>query len=248
MKPAEGTSVPGRDGFSRYLGMAMDAKKASLSSVEGRPFLFFARLARHATQKPQKEFQSRGWIHMKKLDVRKWTISALLLALCMVLPFLTGQIPQIGSALAPMHIPVLLCGFLCGWPYGLLVGFIAPLLRGLIFGMPPFFPTGVAMAFELAVYGLVSGLLYKLLPQKRIYLYVSLVTAMLAGRVAWGIVRVVIAGLGSAPFSYAMFMAGAFTNAIPGIICHIALIPLIVMALERAKLIPRPQTQRVAGQ
>ena len=96
---------------------------------------------------------------MTSLQVRKLTYAALFLAIALVLPFLTGQIPEIGRALSPMHIPVLLCGFTCGWPWGLAVGFIAPLLRGLLFGMPVLFPSGVAMAFELAVYGAVSGYL-----------------------------------------------------------------------------------------
>ena len=97
---------------------------------------------------------------------KKLVYSALCLALCMVLPFLTGQIPEIGSALSPMHIPVLLCGFICGGPWGMVVGLTAPLLRFALFGMPPLFPTGLAMAFELAAYGLFSGLLYKWLPKR----------------------------------------------------------------------------------
>ena len=109
------------------------------------------------------------------LQVRRMTYSALCLALALVLPFLTGQIPQIGSALCPMHLPVLLCGFLCGWPWGLAVGFIAPLLRSVIFGMPPMIPTALAMAFELAVYGGLAGLLYHLLPRTKGTVYIQLV-------------------------------------------------------------------------
>ena len=92
--------------------------------------------------------------------VRKLTYSALYLALAMVLPFLTGQVPKIGSMLCPMHIPALLCGFMCGWPWGLAVGFLSPLLRSAIFGMPPVW-VSVAMAFEMATYGAVSGWLYR---------------------------------------------------------------------------------------
>ena len=92
----------------------------------------------------------KGLPIMKNENVKNVVNAALCLALCMALPFLTGQIPQIGSALSPMHIPVLLCGFICGWPYGLIVGLIAPILRFLLFGMPPIFPTGIAMSFELA--------------------------------------------------------------------------------------------------
>ena len=173
---------------------------------------------------------------MTSLQIRKLTYAALFLALALVLPFLTGQIPQIGSALSPMHIPVLLCGFLVGWPWGLAVGFIAPLLRSVIFGMPVMVPGAVAMAFELAVYGLISGILYRLLPKKKWSIYVTLIVAMLAGRVVWGIARLIIAGLSGNSFTWALFLAGAFTNAIPGIILHIILIPVIVMVLERAGL------------
>ena len=170
------------------------------------------------------------------LRVQKLSYAALYLAIALALPFLTGQIPQIGSMLCPMHIPVLLCGFVCGWPWGLAVGFIAPLLRSVLFGMPPMFPTAVAMCFELAAYGLVSGILYRVLPRKKWSLYAGLILAMIAGRVVWGLVRYLLAGLSGTNFSPAMFIAGAVTNAIPGIILHIILIPLLVMSFERTGL------------
>ena len=168
--------------------------------------------------------------------IRRMVSAAVCLALCMVLPFLTGQIPQVGSALCPMHIPVLLAGFLCGPWWAMAVGAVSPLLRFALFGMPPIFPTGVAMCFELAAYGLVSGLLYARLPKKTANVYVSLLAAMLAGRVVWGIVRVALSGVAGQPFTWAAFMAGAFANAVPGIIVHILLIPVIVMALRKAGL------------
>ena len=171
---------------------------------------------------------------MKKTNVKKLILAALFLAMAMVLPFLTGQIPEIGSMLSPMHIPVLLCGFICGPAWAAVVGAVAPLLRFMIFGMPPLFPTGVAMCVELATYGAVSGVLYRLLPRKPINVYVSLIAAMLAGRIVWGVVRVVLSGAGDAAFTWAAFMAGAFTQAIPGIILHIVLIPLLVLALQKA--------------
>ena len=173
---------------------------------------------------------------MTSLQIRKLTYSALLLAVAMVLPFLTGQIPEIGSMLCPMHIPVLLCGFLCGWQWGLAVGFIAPLLRSVLFGVPAMFPGAVAMAFELAVYGAVSGLLYRLLPRRKWSVYAALLIAMIAGRIVWGIVRLILAGLSGKSFTWALFLAGAFTNALPGIILHILLIPVLVLVLERAGL------------
>ena len=168
------------------------------------------------------------------LSIQKLVLSAVCLALCMVLPFLTGQIPEIGNMLCPMHIPVLLCGFICGPAWAAVVGAVAPLLRFTLFGMPPLFPTGVAMCVELSVYGAVSGLLYRLLPRKAINVYVSLAAAMLLGRIVWGVVRLAIAGVTDATFTWAAFMAGAFTQAVPGILLHLLLIPLIVLALERA--------------
>ena len=135
--------------------------------------------------------------------------AALCLALCLYLPFLTGQIPQIGKALSPMHIPVLLCGFLCGWPYALAVGFIAPLLRSALFGMPTMFPAAVAMAFELAAYGAVAGLLYRVLPKRTGCIYVALIAAMVAGRLVWGAARYLLAGLAHSAFTPALFLAGA---------------------------------------
>ena len=92
---------------------------------------------------------------MKNQNTKKLAYAALFLALCLVLPMLTGQIPRIGSMLLPMHIPVLLCGLVCGWQYGAAVGFVAPLLRSVLFGMPPMYPVAIAMAFELLTYGLV---------------------------------------------------------------------------------------------
>lgn len=175
---------------------------------------------------------------MKKtsLQVRRLTYAALFLALALVLPFLTGQIPQIGVMLSPMHIPVLLCGFLCGWPWGLAVGFLAPLLRSVLFGIPVMFPGAVAMAFELAVYGGLSGYLRRKLPGTRPMIYAVLVISMIAGRIVWGVVRYLLAGLSGSAFTWQMFLSGAITSALPGIALHLILIPLLVIALERAGL------------
>jgi riboflavin transporter FmnP len=169
-------------------------------------------------------------------NIKKLVMSGVFLALCMV-PLLIGHIPEIGSALSPMHIPVLICGFACGWQWGLAVGFIAPPLRYAIFGMPPILPTGIAMSFELAAYGAACGILYKLLPKKIPYIYLTLISSMLLGRIVWGIARVVLTFAPDAKnFTWAMFMSGAFINAVPGIILHIVLVPLVVIALDRARL------------
>ena len=168
-----------------------------------------------------------------KTTTKNLVLAALFLALALVLPFLTGQIPEIGSMLCPMHIPALLCGFFCGWPWGLAVGFIAPVLRSMIFGMPPMFPVAVCMSVELATYGAVSGLLYTKLPRNKASIYISLLAAMVTGRLVWGIARFLCAGLNPSAFGIAAFWAGAITTALPGIILQILLIPVLVMALEK---------------
>ena len=167
---------------------------------------------------------------------RKLAYSALFLAIALVLPFLTGQIPQIGQALSPMHIPVLLCGFVCGPAWGAAVGAIAPILRSLLFSMPAMYPGAIAMTFELATYGALSGLLYRALPRRPWAVYASLLLAMVGGRLVWGAARFVLAGLAGSEFPFSAFLAGAVLNAVPGIILHIVLIPVLVLVLERAKL------------
>ena len=167
-------------------------------------------------------------------NILKMVLSALFLALAYVLPFLTGQIPEIGAMLCPMHIPVLLCGFVCGWPWGLGVGAIAPIFRSLMTGgFPPLFPTAVCMSAELAVYGLVAGLLYKRLKTKKWGLIVSLLTAMLLGRVVWGIVKFIVMGLSGGSFGFSVFIAEAFTNALPGIALQIVAVPLLVIVINK---------------
>ena len=139
--------------------------------------------------------------------------------------------------LLPMHLPVLIAGFVLGAPWGLAIGIIVPVLRSLLFSMPQMFPTAVAMSFELAAYGFFAGLFYKLLPKRNIFIYVSLTLAMLLGRGVWGGVSWLLYGLKDAAFTWQIFVAGAFINAIPGIILQIVLIPVIIMGLKQAKLI-----------
>lgn len=175
---------------------------------------------------------------MKQSKSRKYVVdlclSAMFLAIGLILPFVTGQIPQIGSMLLPMHLPVLLCGLICGWQYGGAVGFILPFLRYAMFGMPPIFPTGVSMAFELAAYGVLAGLLYGRSRWKCVLsLYRSLTLAMLGGRIVWGIVRVLCSGVSGSPFTWKLFLSGAFLTSIPGIILQLVFIPLMMIALDR---------------
>lgn len=168
-----------------------------------------------------------------KTDIKQLTLTAMFLALAFVMPFLTGQIPQIGSMLCPMHIPVLLCGFFCGASWGLAVGVITPVLRSFVLGMPPMFPTAFCMAFELAVYGFVAGWLHNKFPKKKYYVYVSLFCAMILGRIVWGVVMFACMGFDVSKFGLTAFFAGAFTNAIPGIVLQLVLIPLLVVLLDK---------------
>ena len=176
---------------------------------------------------------------MRNKHLFKLTLSAVFLGMGLILPFLTGQIQQIGNMLLPMHIPVLFCGLLCGAAYGGAVGFILPILRSLLFGMPVLYPGAVAMAFELATYGFTVGFLYSRSRWKCIKsLYLALITAMIAGRVVWGVAQVVLLGLNDKAFTFTAFISGAILNAIPGIILQLILIPVIMVALNRAKLVP----------
>ena len=165
--------------------------------------------------------------------LRRLVLSAMFLAIGLVLPFFTGQIQQIGNMLLPMHIPVMLCGLICGWQYGAVVGATLPLIRSLLFGMPPIFPTAAAMAVELCIYGLAIGFLYGLFKKQNLAaVYISLIPAMILGRVAWGGAQTVLLSMQDSAFTYKAFLAGALLNAIPGIILQLLLIPAIMTTLH----------------
>lgn len=172
-----------------------------------------------------------------KSSTKNLVLSAMFLALGIVMPFFTGQIPEIGGSLLPMHLPVLICGYVCGWKYGLIVGAVVPLLRSAMFGMPPMLPTAAAMAFELAAYGAFTGILYEKLPKTVLSIYISLAGAMIAGRLVWGLVSIFLYGIMGNAFSIQIFLAAVFFNAIPGIILQIILVPAMIMALKRAKAV-----------
>lgn len=166
-------------------------------------------------------------------NTQKLTLSAMFLAIAFLLPFMTAQVPQIGSMLCPMHIPVMLCGFFCGAPWGLAVGCIAPLLRSVVLGMPSMFPGAVCMAFELATYGFMAGWLYHKLPKKKGYVYVSLLVAMVIGRLAWGAAMFSCLGFDASKFGISAFLTGTLFNAVPGIILQVVIVPMLVISLEK---------------
>ena len=182
---------------------------------------------------------------MKNKTLKNLVLSALFLAIGFVLPFFTGQIPAVGKMLLPMHIPVLLCGLICSWQWGLGVGFVLPLLRSLLFGMPVMYPAALAMAVEMAVYGAVIGYLYAHSRYQCVKaLYKCLIPAMVAGRVAWGAVMFVLMGLRGGGFTFEAFLAGSVLNAVPGIVLQLVLIPTVMVLLDRTKLVRFSHSER----
>ena len=167
---------------------------------------------------------------------KKLVLAALFVTLGIVLPVAFHSIPNSGSILLPMHLPVLLCGLILGWQYGLACGILTPLLSSLITGMPPFAYLP-AMLFELAAYGAVAGLLIKLIRtrSKIANIYIALIGAMLAGRVLFGVLNAVIFRFGA--YSLSLWLTAAFVTALPGIVIQLVLIPILIVAIEKAKLI-----------
>lgn len=169
-------------------------------------------------------------------ETKKLVMAALCVALGVILPIVLHSIPNAGSTILPMHLPVLLCGLLCGWQYGMLCGFLAPLLSSLITGMPgaAYLP---AMLCELPTYGMAAGALYQLIRTKKeiVNIYISLVGAMLIGRIVYGIVSALVFKAGE--YSMQMWMTSMFVTGIIGIVIQLAVIPAIVYALKKAKVI-----------
>ena len=176
---------------------------------------------------------------MRKMSYVKMTIlTALSIALCVVLPMAFHAIPGAGFILLPMHIPVLLCGLICGWRFGLIAGVLGPLLSSLITGMPmaAFLPS---MMVELGVYGLAAGFMIQVIDSKRVFadLYISLVCAMIIGRIIAGISLALIFSPGT--YTMAAWITAFFVTSMPGMIIQLAFLPSIVIALEAAGLIPK---------
>jgi riboflavin transporter FmnP len=173
---------------------------------------------------------------MKRIKVKQMVLAAMFLSIGFILPLLTGQLKEIGDSLLPMHLPVMLCGFICGANYGFLVGLLLPFLRSVVFSMPPIYPNAIWMALELATYGFVVGFLYKNIKTKSVKgIYISLIVAMLLGRIVWGISKAILLGIGGKPFGFALFITGGFVDALPGIILQLILIPLIIKFIEQRR-------------
>ncbi len=180
---------------------------------------------------------------MRFSSVKKLVFSALCAALCVVLPMLFHMLPNAGAIFLPMHIPVLLCGMLCGWPYGFACGLLGPLLSSLLTKMPSA-AVLPGMLVECAVYGAISGLLMHLLRRRSlpVRLYGSLLPAMLLGRVVSGIAKALLFTPG---LTLSAWVTASFVTALPGILTQLVLLPLLLFALLRARLIP--ETRRNQG-
>ena len=169
-------------------------------------------------------------------SVKKLTLASVCIAQRVVLPIAFHSIPDGGSIFLPMHIPVLICGMLCGWPYGLVCGLMGPLLSSAITGMPPaaMLP---AMMVECGTYGMVSGLMLKVVRTGKTYgdLYIALVTAMVAGRVLSGIAKALIFMPG---ISMTAWVTASFVTALPGIAIQLVFLPGVVCTLMKARVIP----------
>ncbi|MBQ2927323.1 MAG: ECF transporter S component [Oscillospiraceae bacterium] len=171
-----------------------------------------------------------------KNSARNLTLTAMCVALCVVLPIAFHSIPNAGSVMLPMHIPVLICGMICGWPNGFLCGLMGPLLSSALTGMPPV-AVLPAMMVECGMYGLVSGLMLKYVHTRSTYgdLYIALVTAMLAGRVVSGIAKALIFTPGMA---FSAWISASFVTALPGILIQLVFLPSVVFTLMKARIIP----------
>ncbi len=178
--------------------------------------------------------------HMKNKPLLDLTLSAVFIAVGMLLPLVTGQIPQINQMLLPMHIPVLMCGLICGWRYGVCVGAILPLLRSMVFGQPVIYPIAIAMTFELSVYGLVTGVLYSQAQRRSLFtLYRSLLVAMLAGRIIRGVAEMILLSVAGNTFTLSVFMIKVVLTSLPGVALQLILIPTIMILIDKTKLLPQ---------
>lgn len=177
---------------------------------------------------------------MKSTNTQKLIYTAICIAIGLLLPQVTKLIPiaNIGAIISPMHIAVLLSGFLCGVSYAALCGMILPPLAFLLTGMPPLYPVGISMIFELGTYGALTALLYRATKGK---IYPSLIGGMLGGRIVMGIVNAIIFSVAGNPYGVSAFISAAFINALPGIIIQLIVIPAIVYALKKARLVPAMQ-------
>ena len=172
--------------------------------------------------------------------LRKIVITAMLIAVGVVLPLAFHSIPRAGSILLPMHIPVLLAGLICGPFFGLVSGLITPLLSSITTGMPPAGFVVYSMMIELSIYGLVAGIAMRLIHTGRssFDLYISLGAALIVGRVVAGIAQALVFFSGEGGYTIMLWVTSYFVTSLPGLVIQILFVPSMVMALERERIIP----------
>ncbi len=172
---------------------------------------------------------------MKLTPVKKLVFTAVCCALCLVLPLAFHSVPNAGSIFLPMHIPVLLCGLICGWPYGLVCGLLGPFISSFT-GMPPA-AVLPSMMVECGAYGAVAGLMMRFIRTGSATgdLYISMGTAMVLGRVVAGLAKAWVFTPGAAPFAW---VTTSLVTGIPGILIQLAVMPAVVYGLTKARLIP----------
>ena len=171
-----------------------------------------------------------------KTSVEKLTLSAVFLAAGNCAAIFDWTDPGCRKYAAAYAHSGLALWFCMRMAMGLLTGFVLPIMRSALLSMPPMMPTAMAMAFEMAVYGAVTGLLYQRLTKNMASVYISLVSAMIAGRLVWGAVSIIFYGIAGKSFGWQFFLGGALLNAVPGIILQLVLIPLVILTLKRAKV------------
>ena len=173
---------------------------------------------------------------MRLTAVKKSIYCAICIALCYVLPLAFHAIGA-GSVLLPMHIPVLICGLVCGWQFGMLCGISGPAISCILTSMPTVANLPSMMA-ELCVYGIVAGVLMKLVRTKSTYadLYISVIAAIIIGRGVSGFVNALIFATGE--YSMALWVSSYVITSWPGTIIQLAIIPSIVFALMKAGFMP----------
>ncbi len=175
---------------------------------------------------------------MSRIRLNHLTLSAIFLALGIILPLFIGQIPKIGSMLLPMHIPIFLCAFVCGYKYAVPVAIILPLLRSFLFGVPQLYPQAISIALEMATYALVSGIIYKHSRSKEIgAIYLSLIPSMVLGRAVRGAVQLSLLSLSGSRIAVKLFFTETIIAGIPGVLLQLIIIPAVMLILNRTKVI-----------
>ena len=179
-----------------------------------------------------------------RFTIEAITTMGLLTAVGLILPYVTGHAFGVpGTILLPMHFPIFLMGMLCGPVWGIIGGMVVPLISSLLTGMPAFYPMLPIMMCELAVYGGVSGVLYY---QKRKNLYVSLIAAMVCGRIVHGAVWAMLFLAGGKAVTFVSAFAFV-VDGIPGIVLQLLLIPPIVKSVNKLlKTMPDSDSKQAA--